>query len=79
MKAARALLDDMTQQELADLVGVSVGTIRSIEASLYQRHRQAETLSKIHVALGISGIEFLNDEDVEGVQLRSRTKSKRAT
>ena len=60
LRAARALLG-IDQQTLADLAGVSLPTIQSMEASQGNVRGVVETLTKVVEALNAAGIELLGD------------------
>ena len=62
LKAARAL-GDLDQEALADLAGVSVNTIRNMEASGGEPIGGFEsTRSKVQTALEQMGMEFTNGD-----------------
>ena len=65
IKAARGLLR-MHQQELVDITGISLSTIKRLEAEedAVDRASQA-TIKKIKNALENKGIKFLQSEDGE--------------
>lgn len=58
LRAARALLG-ISQRELADAAGVSVPTIRRMEASEGTVRANVDTLMKIISALSAAGIELI--------------------
>lgn len=62
LRAARALLG-ISQRELADAAGVSVPTIRRMEASEGTVRANVDTLMKIIGALGTAGIELIAEGD----------------
>jgi transcriptional regulator with XRE-family HTH domain len=62
LRAARALLG-ISQRELADAAGVSVPTIRRMEASEGTVRANVDTLMKIIGALGAAGIELIAEGD----------------
>lgn len=76
LKAARALLE-MDQKMLSDLSGVSLTTIRRMEASSGTVRGNVDTLVKVIEALNNQGVELI-DEQAEslqggcGVRMRSR-------
>lgn len=75
MKAARALLG-MDQRALAEASGVSLPTIRRMEASAGTVRANVETLVKIVQALEQAGVELIGEGAVSaqggrGVRLRS--------
>ena len=67
IKAARALLA-WSQETLAERSGVSVPTIKRLEAEDGPLGGRAETSEKIKTALQAAGIEFTNG-DAPGVRL----------
>jgi transcriptional regulator with XRE-family HTH domain len=69
IKAARALLR-MEQQELARRAGVSVTTIRRLEAAAGEYAVAETTAGGVQMALEEAGVEFIHD----GVQKIDRTK-----
>jgi transcriptional regulator with XRE-family HTH domain len=74
MRAARALVG-MEQKTLAELFGVSLPTIRRMEASNGVVRGVIETLMKVMGALEAAGVEFINEGAVSagggrGVRLR---------
>lgn len=74
LRAARALLG-INQRELADAAGVSVPTIRRMEASEGTVRANVDTLMKIINALGAAGIELIAEGDASpsggrGVRLK---------
>lgn len=74
LRAARALLD-LSQRELADAAGVSVPTIRRMEASADVVRANVDTLMKIIGALNAAGIELIGDGEASlgggrGVRLK---------
>jgi transcriptional regulator with XRE-family HTH domain len=76
IKAARALLD-WSQQELATAAGVSIPTIKRLEAQDGLLGGRSETGKKIRFALEAAGVEFI-DENGGGLGARLR-KRQRAT
>jgi predicted transcriptional regulator len=72
LKAARALLG-WSQEDLAVAAGVSIPTIKRLEALEGTLGGRTETSTKIVKSLKSAGVEFLgeNDEGV-GVRLRKR-------
>lgn len=67
IKAARALLR-MEQEELARRAGVSVTTIRRLEAASGEYPVAEATAGEVQMALQEAGVEFIHD----GVRLISR-------
>ena len=63
LKAARALLG-MDQQQLADASGVSLPTIRRMEASEENVRSNVATLVKVIEALDSAGVELIGKEAV---------------
>ena len=61
MKAARALLG-MDQQQLADASGVSLPTIRRMEASEENVRSNVDTLVKVIAALEQAGVELIGKD-----------------
>jgi transcriptional regulator with XRE-family HTH domain len=72
IKAARALLG-WSQEELAQKAGVSLPTIKRLEAKDGELGGRADTSYKIRVALESAGVEFTNG-DHPGVRLLKRRK-----
>jgi transcriptional regulator with XRE-family HTH domain len=75
LRAARALLG-IGQRELAEAAGVSVPTIRRMEASQGTVRANVDTLMKIIEALGAAGIELIAEgaaspDGGRGVRLKS--------
>lgn len=75
LRAARALLG-VSQRELAEASGVSVPTIRRMEASQGTVRANVDTLVKIVAALGAAGVELIGDGSASpdggrGVRLKS--------
>ena len=68
IKAARALLA-WSQETLAERSGVSIPTIKRLEAEDGALGGRAETSEKIRTALQAAGIEFTNG-DAPGVRLK---------
>lgn len=76
LKAARALLD-IDQKMLSELSGVSLTTIRRMEASSGTVRGNVDTLVKVIEALNHQGVQLIDEgaESVEGgrgVRLKSR-------
>jgi transcriptional regulator with XRE-family HTH domain len=69
IKAARALLD-WSQEELARASGLSIPTIKRLEALDGTIGGRPETAEKIRAALEANGIEFTNGRS-PGVRLRA--------
>lgn len=75
LRAARALLG-LSQRELAEASGVSVPTIRRMEASKGTVRANVDTLVKIVEALGAAGVELIGEgaaspDGGRGVRLKS--------
>jgi len=72
IKAARALMA-WSQQRLAETAGVSVPTIKRLEANDGPLGGREETASKICAALEAAGVEFIAENGGgPGVRLRKR-------
>lgn len=71
IRAARGLLG-ISQVELASNSGVSIATIRRIEASSDNMKVLLETLIRIQKALEAEGIVFIESDEMMGVALRSK-------
>ena len=73
-RAARGLLD-WNQQELADLAGVSVVTVRQLEGEATEPRRS--TIAVLRAALEKAGVEFIDENGGgPGVRLRKRQRTK---
>ena len=75
LKAARALLD-IDQKTLSELSGISLTTIRRMEASEGTVRGNVDTLVKVIDALNREGVVLIGDNDESlvggrGVRLRS--------
>ena len=75
LKAARALLE-IDQKTLSDLCGVSLTTIRRMEASAGTVRSNVDTLVKVIEALKEQGVELINEraeslDGGRGVRLKS--------
>jgi transcriptional regulator with XRE-family HTH domain len=70
LKAARALLD-WSQSELAAASGVSIPTIKRLEAEDGYLVGRDETMKRIRAALKVAGIDFI-DENGGGAGVRLR-------
>lgn len=76
LKAARALLA-WSQENLAAAAGISVPTIKRLEAQEGPLGGRNETASKIQFALESAGVEFIDENGGgPGVRLRRRVKKK---
>jgi transcriptional regulator with XRE-family HTH domain len=72
IKAARALLG-WSQNDLAQKAGVSIPTIKRLEAEDGLLGGRSETGSKINTALQAAGVEFIDENGGgAGVRLRKR-------
>jgi transcriptional regulator with XRE-family HTH domain len=70
IKAACALLD-WSQERLAEAAGVSIPTIKRLEASDGELGGRSDTAAKIQSALTRAGVEFISENDgEEGVRRR---------
>jgi len=73
VKAARALLD-WSQEQLAVAAGVSLPTIKRLEAADGPMGGRNDTGAKIRSALESAGVEFIDENGGgPGVRLRKRT------
>ena len=68
LRAGRVLVG-WEQQALATAAGVSIGTVRRMEAGAGSIRGQAETLRRVQRALESVGVVFIN-HGAPGVQLR---------
>ncbi len=68
MKAARALLE-WSQERLANASGVSIPTIKRLEAQSDELGGREDTAAKIVTALRAAGVEFTNG-DQPGVRMK---------
>ena len=76
VKAARSLLD-WSQEKLANQSGMSLPTIKRLEAQDGQLGGRDETGSKIRQALEVAGVEFIDENGGgPGVRLRKRQQKK---
>ena len=69
IRAARALLG-WSQARLADEAGVSVITIKRLEASDEPFHARYDIVMKVQGAVERGGVEFLGEGFSHGVQLK---------
>ncbi len=76
VKAARALLG-WSQEQLASAAGVSVPTVKRLEAADGEVGGRPETSQKLLAALENAGIAFLQDGGGAGVKLRRRSAPSR--
>lgn len=76
VKAARALLD-WSQEDLASAAGVSVPTVKRLEAAEGPLGGRQETTQKLQTALERGGVEFIDENGSgPGVRLRKRPLGK---
>jgi transcriptional regulator with XRE-family HTH domain len=76
MKAARALLG-WSQEELAACSGVSVPTVKRLEAAEGPLGGRVDTAHKLQSALEKAGIQFIEENGGgAGVRLRKRQQKK---
>lgn len=73
IKAARALIG-MEQAELAEKAGVSINTVRNMEAAGAEEVRvRSDTLFRVQEALKAAGVFFVEENgDGPGVRLRKK-------
>lgn len=76
IRAGRALLG-WDQSKLADVAGVSVITIKRLEASGEEIHAQFATVVKVKTAFETAGVMFLGEESGLGYGVRLRRDSRR--
>ena len=77
IKASRALLA-WSQEQLAAAAGVSIPTVKRLEAQDGPLGGRSETGSKIRSALEASGVEFIDENGGgPGVRLRKRQRLKK--
>ena len=77
LKAARALIG-WSQEELASAAGVSIPTIKRLEAREGELAGRQSTADKIHYALEAAGIEFIDENGGgPGVRLQKRRRRKK--
>lgn len=78
IRAARALLG-WSQDTLAEAAGVSLPTIKRIEARADEIGGRATTIQSIRDAVERAGIVFIDDDDIggRGVRLGRRDRSRR--
>ena len=74
IKAARSLLD-WSQEQLAEASGVSIPTVRRLEAVDGELGGRRDTAGKIVAALEAAGVEFTNG-DQPGVRLKKQSFGK---
>jgi transcriptional regulator with XRE-family HTH domain len=79
IKAARALMA-WSQEQLSEAAGVSIPTIKRLEAHDGPLGGRNDTADKIRTALEQAGIQFIDENGGgPGVRLRNRQRSKRAS
>jgi transcriptional regulator with XRE-family HTH domain len=71
IRAARALLG-WSQQRLADEAGVSVITVKRLEAQEEDFRARYDIVMKVKGAVEQAGVEFLGEGFSHGVQLKPR-------
>jgi predicted transcriptional regulator len=71
IKAARSLLD-WSQERLAETSGVSIPTIRRLEAAGGDLGGRADTVEKIVSTMEAAGVQFTNGNE-PGVKLKARS------
>lgn len=73
IKAARALIG-MEQSELAERAGVSINTVRNMEAAGIDEVRvRSDTLFRVQEALKAAGVIFVEENgDGPGVRMRKK-------
>jgi transcriptional regulator with XRE-family HTH domain len=77
VKASRALLA-WSQEQLAAAAGVSIPTVKRLEAQDGPLGGRSETGSKIRSALEAAGVEFIDENGGgPGVRLRKRQRPKK--
>jgi DNA-binding XRE family transcriptional regulator len=69
IRAARALLG-WSQGKLAEEAGVSVITVKRLEAQTEDFHARYDIVMKVKAAVERGGVEFLGEGFSHGVQLR---------
>ena len=76
LKAARSLIG-WSQEELASAAGISIPTIKRLEATEGWLGGRQATVQKIQTALEKAGIEFIDENGGGlGVRLRKRQRAK---
>jgi transcriptional regulator with XRE-family HTH domain len=76
IRAARALLG-WDQGKLAEAAGVSVITVKRLEAAGEDIHAHFATIVKVKTAFEHAGVLFLGEESGLGYGVRLRRKTKR--
>ena len=69
IRAARALLG-WSAQRLAEESGLNISTVQRLERATEKVRGNVRTLKKVVTAFESSGIEFLNENGIEGVIIR---------
>jgi predicted transcriptional regulator len=78
LKAARSLLD-WSQEQLAAAAGISIPTIKRLEAQDGPLGGRHDTAKKIRAALEDAGVEFIDENGGgAGVRLRKPQRNKRS-
>ena len=73
IRAARVLVG-LSQQELAEQAGVSLGTVKRVEAAREELAGTAQTIARIQVALETEGIIFIDQDENNGPGVRLRRR-----
>ena len=71
IRAARGLLD-ISQTELSKRAGISVATVKRIEASTDNLRMTVQTLLRIQAALEAAGVVFIEGDKQHGPGVRLR-------
>ncbi len=71
IRAARGLLD-ISQSELSRRAGVSLATVKRVEASTEKLTMTVETLLRIQAALEAAGVVFIEGDKHHGPGVRLR-------
>ncbi len=71
IRAARGLLD-ISQSELSRRAGVSLATVKRVEASAEKLTMTVETLLRIQAALEAAGVVFIDGDKQNGPGVRLR-------
>jgi len=78
VKAARALLD-WSQEDLAEAAGISVPTVKRLEAADGPLGGRSGTTQKLQAALERGGVEFIDENGGgPGVRLRKRQRPRQS-
>ena len=73
IRAARVLVG-LSQQDLAGQAGVSLGTVKRVEAAREELAGTAQTIARIQVALETAGIIFIDQDENNGPGVRLRRR-----